>query len=59
MNPTYQRYLNDERFRDAVLGQAHRERSAAMARFFSSPIRFLFQNREPNRATRTHFARQG
>ena len=59
MNPTYQRYLRDEKFRDAILGTAHRERSAAMARFFSGSVRFLFQSREANRAARTHFARQG
>jgi hypothetical protein len=59
MNPIYSRYLKDEKFRNAVLAAAHRERSAAMARFFSNSIRFLFQRPEPRRAPRPRFARQG
>jgi len=59
MSHLYRRYLKDEKFRDAVLAAAHRERSAAMARFFSNSIRALFQKPEPRHAPRPRFARQG
>ena len=58
MNAIYQRYLNDEGFRRAVLASARRARSRALGSFFSR-IFNLNGNLEKTHAARTHLARQG
>ena len=41
MNSTYERYLNDEAFRDAITAAAKRERALAARRIFSAIVRPL------------------
>mgnify|MGYP006173193065 CR=1 FL=1 len=41
MNSAYERYLNDEAFRDAVTAAAKRERALAARRIFSAIVRSL------------------
>ncbi|MBV8032655.1 MAG: hypothetical protein JO035_14180 [Betaproteobacteria bacterium] len=59
MNALYHRYLHDEAFRNGVLAGAGRERSRAIARFFSRSVQHLFGHQEPRHAARTRLARQG
>jgi len=53
MNKAYERYLNDEKFRAALMATARRERARAMAEFFPKLFTFTFfrRSRSPRDTT--------
>jgi hypothetical protein len=59
MNAVYQRYLRDEKFRNALHAAAHRQRSEVIFQLFSHSLDFFFRKQELRHAAGAHLARQG